>query len=106
MDYCFEAEIRRHPAYESHVTLATIDAEAMLEGHGPLDDCSALMGLEVSVAVVVFKECHPDYHGGRWLVFGDRDDACSWLDAPLGDDEEPCLDEARELIEGALLLLA
>ena len=107
MDYCFDREIRLHPAYVDHVMLTVVDVEDVLEGHPTLDDeCSAFRDLEVHVASVTFREDHPDYSGGRWVIFGDRDDWFGWLDYLIEEGDEPSKEEAHALVEEAARMAA
>ena len=95
MSYCFESELKSIPDYESHVVLAVFDAEDLLEEYRELDECSSVLGLEVTVAVVTFD-------GARWLSFGDRDGALEWLGEELVGDEEPNMLDIKEAITCAL----
>ena len=107
MSHCFDREIRLHPAYVDHVMLAVIDVEDVLKGHPALDgEFSAFREVEVHVAVVTFKEYHPDYQGGRWVVFSDEDDWFGWLDYPIEEGGEPRKEEAHALVKEAARMAA
>lgn len=102
-----EDELRSHPAYVNHVMLAVVDIEDVLEGHPALDDeCSSFRDLEVYVASVTFREDHPDYAGGQWVVFADRDDWFAWLDYPIEKGDEPSREEVFALVEEAARMAA